>query len=434
MTCYKSPLFSPFISFCITISQFSHWTLSFSPIATPFTSHLHSHPNKYYSTKSTSASALFSSTASYINTASEDLQPGIQTINKHNDELESNLSKLRSLPYFRLYSCDMLGSCEYMPQELFECYSSTCEIYPIEEDEIPPSIKTKDFDEFEFDIDGWARWDMPSDDYYDIEQFQEKFTGYDGSMVWQFIHSRVCFNNNDYELDTWKSDFNKAVSGMHSMISAHIVSGIQTKIDNKEEFEEDCVWTDPTVEYVRRLSHDGENKKAIENLYFSYMLILSAVKTARDFLLQDFHVGDNQEEDEEAHEALITVLSSPLLQNDEEVLNEQLSIASKKLHDHAIQDEETTHTLWEARMRSRELLRIMNCVQCNKCRLHGKIAAMGLSTAFQLLLGNSGDGIAGSEIKKIHRVELAALMTTLSKFSFAVQYCNEMESKVNNTD
>lgn len=68
--------------------------------------------------------------------ANDDLSPGIDAINSMNEDLEQMLNTLRDQHYFRLYSVDMLGSCEYMPQELFECYSETCEIYPVDEDEV----------------------------------------------------------------------------------------------------------------------------------------------------------------------------------------------------------------------------------------------------------------------------------------------------------
>ena len=79
-------------------------------------------------------------------------------------------------------------------------------------------------------------------------------------------------------------------------------------------------------------------------------------------------------------------------------------------------------------MRARELMRIMNCVQCNKCRLHGKIATLGLSTALQILLGSRGEG---GDVSRIHRVELAALMTSLGKMSSAVHYCQSMMEEEN---
>ena len=205
------------------------------------------------------------------------------------------------------------------------------------------------------------------------------------------------------------------MSGLHSCISAHIVKGIEKKIENEEGFEEDCEWTDPKVEFDRRLGEGGETPEAIENLYFGYMLLLSAVKAARERLIHDCESGKI---DAEAAESLKPVLSSPLLDD------ENIGIASKKLHDHAVKDEQSVSRLWEARLRTRDLFRVMNCVQCNKCRLHGKIGAMGLSTAFQVLLGRAGEG---GDVNRIHRVELAALMTTLSKFSTAVNFCEKMK-------
>jgi Endoplasmic Reticulum Oxidoreductin 1 (ERO1) len=63
----------------------------------------------------------------------EELLPGIAAINQSNDDLNARLSKLCDHPFFRLFSVDILASCEYIPQELFDCYTETCEIYPEDE-------------------------------------------------------------------------------------------------------------------------------------------------------------------------------------------------------------------------------------------------------------------------------------------------------------
>lgn len=78
---------------------------------------------------------LLSSTVS----SNEDLKPGIGVIDTANEEIMGHLNDLRQTQNFRLYSVDILASCEYMPQELFECYSETCEIYPVDEDEVRSS-------------------------------------------------------------------------------------------------------------------------------------------------------------------------------------------------------------------------------------------------------------------------------------------------------
>ena len=84
----------------------------------------------------------------------------------------------------------MLASCEYLPQELSECVSESCEVYPIDDDDAPPNVKSQDLEEADFKLDGWARWDMPSEDYYDLGEWGEGWTGYEGGEVWGFIHEK----------------------------------------------------------------------------------------------------------------------------------------------------------------------------------------------------------------------------------------------------
>lgn len=72
-------------------------------------------------------------------TMSSDLLPGIEAIQQNNADLLQKLETLRDSNYFKLYSVDILGSCEYMAQELFECYTESCEIYPIDDDAVSKS-------------------------------------------------------------------------------------------------------------------------------------------------------------------------------------------------------------------------------------------------------------------------------------------------------
>lgn len=349
----------------------------------------------------------------------ESLAPGILAIDAALPTLSPLFAELRSLPYFRLYSCDMLASCEYVPQDLFECYTESCEIYPVDDDQVPPDIKAADFKDHDFELDGWARWDMPSEDYYDALLFPEDYTGYDGADIWRFIHDRIGFHEgamstDEYDADDWKADFNKAVSGLHAMVSAQVVKGMSEKIRLGEGLDPGSYeWTDPDVEFKRRLGPMGETPEAVENLYFTMMLLLSGVRAARERLLIDCNTGEVG--DAKACQILRSILTHPLL-NDPSI-----EAASHRLRVHALKD---SNNLWEARMRTRDLMRIMNCVQCNKCRFHGKISTLGLSTALQLAVGHRG---AGGDVAKIHRVELAALVTAMGKFSSGIDVCLEMQ-------
>lgn len=276
---------------------------------------------------------------------------------------------------------------------------------------MPTAIRDVDVREQDFELDGWARWDMPSNDYYDTEEFPEGYTGYDGSEIWDFIHNKICFADYGYDDDHWKADFNKAVSGIHSVVSAQVVRGIQEKVNAGEEFTSEEIWRDPKIEFDRRLSKTGETPMAMENLYYAYMLFLSAAAKAKDKLLADCQSGKI---DSESATVLRGLLSLPVLGDP------AVEVAPRRLHDHALQ---SRNNLWEARLRTRDLLRLMNCVQCNKCRLHGKVAMMGMSTALQIHLGRTGEG---GDPSRIHRVELAALMSTIYKFSRAVDFCKRM--------
>lgn len=283
--------------------------------------------------------------------------------------------------------------------------------------QVPDKIKVVDEKEADIELDGWSRWDMPSEDYYDTAVFPEGYTGYDGREVWHYIHSKICFEGYGYDDDHWKADFNKAVSGLHTMISAQVTRSIQERVDSGESFSDEKKWRDPSAEFQRRISPQGENPKAMENLYFSYMLVLQAANKAKDALMKDVQSGKIESD---AGNELQAIFADPLL-NDAAV-----AVASSKLSAHAQADHAATATLWQARMRSRDLVRIMNCVQCNKCRLHGKISTMGLATALSILVGESGQG---GDVSKLDRVELATLVATLHKFATAIDFCHQNQQQ-----
>jgi hypothetical protein len=122
--------------------------------------------------------------------------------------LSSLSSLIASTPSLHLYSIDLLAGCEYLPLELEECSSSTCEIYPLDEDvsELHPEITSADSSDHAFRLDGWARMDMPNEDYYSIVDYTESYTEYDGGVVWRMIHDKICFQDKYTGADAWRFD------------------------------------------------------------------------------------------------------------------------------------------------------------------------------------------------------------------------------------
>jgi hypothetical protein len=303
------------------------------------------------------------------------------------------LEELQKQDFFALFPFDLMASCRYMPTEESPCDLEACEVEPADYDysgRVPEKIIARDTSEYDFKIDGWIREDMPSDftDYYDLRLTPEKNTGYDGSRVWRFIHQKLCFQDEVMKPENgWKRDFNRAISGMHAAVDTHIIEDIG--------FNEQGL-----AEYHRRLR---DEPGSIVNLYFAYMLTLDALREMRERLDNCNYLGDG----EEIRPIMTGVTGSKLASSQELMRNaDTLRVRAKSCQGN----------LYKARLRIRDLFSIMDCVQCNLCRLHGKTMVLGLGATFQVLLGRTG---SGGDPKELDRVQVAALVATAAKFGTA---------------
>jgi hypothetical protein len=326
------------------------------------------------------------------------LLDGIMAIRKMNAEVLPLLAGIRERRFFRYFAVDLLASCMYMPTTEDPCGLDTCDVEPVMD--VPPEIEERDFQESNFELDNWARWDQPSDftEYYDLVENAEGNTGYNGSAVWKFIHEQIAFQQEvDLPGNKWKSDFNRAVSGLHAQVSAQIIADIEQE-DPEQALQE----------FRRRLR---DQPAAIANLHFTFMLTLNAIKACQDRLDNCGYVGEGPE----FKESILALTSHPLL-NDPSVMR-----AGEKLKKHT---DSPFSTAWKLRLRTRDLVRVMNCVQCNACRLHGKVSSLGLAASLNVLLGIQGRGDScdrPADPSSLRRHEVAAMVTFASKLSDACE-------------
>ena len=153
-------------------------------------------------------------------------------------------------------------------------------------------------------------------------------------------------------------------------------------------------------EYRRRLR---DEPGSIANLYFAYMLTLCAIYDCRQRLDNCSYLGDA--------DAVLPAMQA--LTGSELVSCDAVQAAKRNLESHALSPDAA---VWKARLRTRDLTAIMNCVQCNLCRMHGKVMALGLGATLQVLLGNDGKG---GDPLKLDRVQVGALVATAAKFGNA---------------
>ena len=137
----------------------------------------------------------------------------------------SLLEEIRGLKFFSLYSIDLLANCAYLGGAPEECEFDACEVLPV--DPVPLHLMERDRKERGFELDAWARFDLPSEDYYDLEEYPEGYTGYDGSSVWKFLYENLTFGKEAIEEENdpngWHNVFDRAVSGLHASIACHVV-------------------------------------------------------------------------------------------------------------------------------------------------------------------------------------------------------------------
>ena len=320
-----------------------------------------------------------------------------------------------------------------MPTSEEPCELGECEVDASED--VPEELVARDESEADFELDAWARWDQPSDftEYYDVIENGEGHTGYDGSEIWKyvrarcfrrharhtltrfvcthshrFIHGKICFQKDVASAgNEWKGDFNRLVSGMHSAVSASIVKGMEENGDTEQAM----------IEYKKRLQ---DEPAAVANLHFTYMLVLCAVNAAKERLDGCSYLGEGPE----LLDSMKALTSHPLL------TDSSVQLAASNIKQHVT--EEASTSAWKLRLRTRDLLRIMNCVQCNICRLHGKVSALGLAASLQVLLGTQGRGEETCDRPpdptSLHRVEVAAMITFCAKLSDACEVVKQYEA------
>ena len=319
----------------------------------------------------------------------------------------------------------MLANCAYIGGAVDECEFDACEVLP--EEPAPLDLLERDGGERTFELDAWARFDLPSEDYYDLEAYPEGYTAYDGSHVWRFIYDNLSFAGSTKTRRTciggicpeddengWRAVFDRSISGMHASIACHVV-------DDFSEDDDECL-----AEFRRRLQPEAHPER-LRNLNFAFSLVLTALREARGVLgAYAFEPGDAAL-DGELRDKVRTLVSASLL--DEPALSKMAPLLREGAvmatecvlaTDDESGDEFVDETgIWQMRQRSRAMLRAMDCVQCGACRLHGKVAWLGIATAMRIIYGDTSS-------KPLACVEVAGLITTLAKLGTAVRFAEEM--------
>ena len=317
---------------------------------------------------------------------------------------------------------------------------------------------------------GKDRSDTKSSSMINLALNPERNTGYNGTHIWRAIYDENCIvgstarssNSSSHPNINSSSDamgvvvddmcyeervLYRLLSGLHSSTTISIAKHYYppSKKKNRTHWE-----SNPT----HFMEHVYYNPEYIRNLHFTYVVLLRALSKASTFLYQyDFNVANtddpllHSEEDIVMTQKLVRrLLDSSILQScqsvfsafDESLMfqeenftsssNTSLSSASifpTFLSNHTSSANNDNQKVDVALLRQNfkgifhNVSSILDCVQCQQCKLHGKLVMLGYGAALKILLNQNS-------VPELEYNEIIALINTVIKFSEAIKDVREL--------
>ncbi|KAI6179504.1 Endoplasmic oxidoreductin-1 [Aphelenchoides besseyi] len=294
-----------------------------------------------------------------------------------------------------------------------------------------------DMESFEDSSDRFCDFedDTSSDLHYvNLYKNPERYTGYKGNSalkVWQSIYQENCFKpdprfDKDFLLHPSgntgmcleKRVFYRLISGLHSAITVSIAAhnykpavgafGEGTWFRNTEMFK---------GRFGTKWSWEGPER--LMNLYFVYLFELRALVKIAPYLEKELFYTGNEIEDAETRQAveqLVEICKAYSNHYDETTLFTGPDSQARLLRE-------------EFRQHFMNISRIMDCVDCDKCRLWGKLQTHGMGTALKILFSDlpQSQYRSGSlELPfKLTRNEVVALIQSFGRYSSSIYEVEE---------
>ena len=250
----------------------------------------------------------------------------------------------------------------------------------------------------------------------------ERNTMYNGTHIWRAIYEENCMavSQDDNDIDKLKgaSDYTdtcfeervlyRLLSGLHTSTTLSIAKHYYapSKRKGRENWE-------PNPEYF--MEKLGSHPDYIRNLHFSYVVLLRALKKASPILHDyDIRTGDIVQ-DETASVLLKRLLDSSILQSCSGVFHAfDENLMFHESNPDAISLQQNFKGVFH------NISSILDCVQCQQCKLHGKMAMLGYGAALKVLFMKSPTA------ESLERNEIVAFINTVAKFSESIREIREL--------
>jgi ERO1-like protein alpha len=342
-------------------------------------------------------------------------------------EMRPVLAELSTRKFFRYFRVDVSRECPFWEEDPHCPSGNLCTLTcPCPDDSMPKSWleedhKTRERNAFsafsafaKMDIhkphrivpDNWD-FDFVGNQtmYVDLTKDKEAYTGYQGQKVWNSLYTvqcaeiaHQCGRNNP---------ISKLLSGMHTSVSSHLTEYFVEFLRTRE-----LHYPNPKM-YFEKV---GKHPDRMQNLLMAFQVMLRAMVRISD-QLSDYEMNTEDFSED--------ILSRKLLQQ----LISIVSVEKDTPFDSSELFQTTRGQLGEQFDRLpiymhffRNVTEMMDCVECQKCKVYGKLQVLGLGVAMKSLIRDHPATLT--------RNEMVAFVNTLNKWSESIEIIERMKRRL----
>eukprot|EP00808_Paulinella_micropora_P011984 g12992.t1 len=366
-------------------------------------------------------------------------------------QLHFILEQLVNLSYFRLFRVDLKKECPYWRKEGEPPKESQCEsVHPDEEPRCPlefeeeegpfgrtrlrerepltsavdMTISSREDEVLDAKVDPCDDVRMPTfwlnmcskigvsedSEYVNLRRNEEGNTGYNGSHVWLAIYEENCFSIGSKDDVCYEERvLYRLLSGMHSSTNIHVAMRYRPVFRNGESS-----WLPNATHFVNQFQGHPEY---IKNLHFAFLVLLRALNKAAPFLYHHKFSTDPTEELQTSR-LVRRLLDSDVLHACHELFDafDESLLFKSKFNDMTLSESPASLLKRQFKGVFQNISTVLDCVSCQKCKLHAKLQLLGMGTALKVLL--LPDHLIHTSLD---RDEISALFNTLYALSSAIK-------------
>ncbi|CAI2368559.1 unnamed protein product [Moneuplotes crassus] len=353
----------------------------------------------------------------------EPLEALATNIYKENKNINSLLKSLMTTKFFRIFRTNLLRDCEFFKKKQ-KCILGKCPVYEEEEYNITHiktyivnktlDSKTQEFtkhipiEEYVDHSDGWMVDEHLDEEgsFLDIQKNPERFTGYNGSIIWNEINKQTQLNHNFSTPGPHQDFLYRIVSGLHSSISTHISKFYLDDIEARENFSLIDFYTNYDIFYERV----GKYPDRVKNLFYIYGFFLDALNHIIANLPHYTYYADDESKNQR-------------IQNRMQWFGHYVSKIknTEKIHDGLYNDISKKELAEKIKPMFRNVTELLNCIACDVCKFNARIQFVGVATMLKILFTEEGKKVVLSEN------ELVGLMNTIFRLSNSIKWYEEQQ-------